>query len=239
MERPDIFVVGNSVSWRIILRDSDGTPLASTPTVAITLDGLAIPDVITVTAEGSGTYLVSVTIEDASEGDNYLVTESVIGYTNAWTLTALNEEYALTPTGSELLFTVTVQDNELTLLSGISVNVLSSAGTYTGVKGISDVVGVVELNLPPGNYKLQVPSSAGYDYYEPQPITVSQASTDTVILLQKVTPTTNTISRIRRVKTKHMEIESFNPKDIQAAEEREKDVGVSFCSLLFCKGSPK
>ena len=47
------------------------------------------------------------------------------------------------------------------------------------------------------------------------------------------------LSGIRRVKTKHMEVESWDPRIVQEARDKENTPLPSFCCLTFCKGTPK
>ena len=47
------------------------------------------------------------------------------------------------------------------------------------------------------------------------------------------------LTGIKRVKTKHIEIETHDPRAVQEARDRELTPHPSFCSLYFCKGVPK
>ena len=44
------------------------------------------------------------------------------------------------------------------------------------------------------------------------------------------------LTGVKRVKTKHMEIEAFDPRVIQDAREKQDNPIPSFCDLIFCKG---
>lgn len=47
------------------------------------------------------------------------------------------------------------------------------------------------------------------------------------------------LSGIRMVRTKHMTIESHDPRHVQAARDKENTPLPSFCGLHFCIGTPK
>jgi len=44
---------------------------------------------------------------------------------------------------------------------------------------------------------------------------------------------------IKRVKTKHIEVETHDPRHVQTARDKENATHPTFCSLSFCKGTPK
>ena len=47
------------------------------------------------------------------------------------------------------------------------------------------------------------------------------------------------LTGIKRVKTKHIEVETHDPRHVQTARDKEYADHPTFCSLSFCKGTPK
>jgi hypothetical protein len=144
----------------------------------------------------------------------------------------------------DVRFTITVQDDSLMLMIGVEVTVFSDTGAALGYGGRTDQNGQIPFLLAAGTYQFQVENLQGYETHTPQSFEVSPSSTSGLLVVVKAaegTPSDTDIdmSGIKRVKTKHMEIEAFDPRIMQEVRDREYAQPPSFCCLPVCIGVPR
>ena len=146
-------------------------------------------------------------------------------------------------TPGDIRFDVTVQDDSLMLLVGVDVTVFDQNGAPLGYGGKTNQQGVVSFLFDEGTYQFQVQNIQGYEAHVPQTFLVSPDSTSGLLVVIKSTSSIDQngidMSGIKRVKTKHMEIEAFDPRIMQEVRDKELADIPSFCSVPFCIGVPR
>lgn len=235
MNRPTKFYIGKDIVWEIQLKD----PADSLPVVTVEKLDTDIQDAVTPTADSALIYSCSYSPPSPQEGDAYLVTETVTisgtEYTNTWTTVATFPE---APDDDAVPFTVTVQDDSSNPLVSAMVRVFDDSFMPTAIAGKADSLGVASLSLPPGDYYFLVDQYPRMEPFTAQLVTVADGGSVTLTLSpqEEETGAVGILSGIKRVKTKHMEIESHDPEKMQRVKNAEKGKLPSFCSVHFCEG---
>jgi hypothetical protein len=248
MGRPSQLTIGNPLYWSIPIYDEDHFLINadSVPTFTVRRNSGSPSASVNSVANATGLYDCSYLPPEISEGDIFTVKETVIvngqSYTNTWQFSAQLEE-ATDEGGGSVLYTLTVQDNLGNIVPSAKVNIRTSDGTPLNVFGITRVDdGSVEFNLDPNTYQFSVTNLNGYELHQPELLVVSEANNTGLIVLTKsdvLTSDTLDLSGIKRVKTKHMEIEAFDPRIMQQARDKENSSLPCFGDSHFCIGKSK
>lgn len=251
-DRPKHLEIGDAILWTIIVIDPDGEPIDSLaiPTISVRKNGVAIGDTPVVVRRTTGVYDAAyLPAVSPQEGDQFTLEEfiqvnfgqGVSSHKNAW-------EFIVNPVdpsgpGARLI-TGTVQDNDLAKVSGATVEVLDGGGTSLGYFDTTDTLGIFNFNLNDGDYIFLIAALAGYQTDTGTAYSVSVSQTTPLLTLNKaevvvdpVDPNAIDMTGMKRVKTKHMEIEAFDPRIMQDVRDREL-APPSFCNLDMCKGVP-
>ncbi len=245
-DRPKHLVVGDDLLWTMLLFDINGVTIDADvdPTFTVRKNGTLLTDIVSVVRRELGTYDCTYSPVDATEeGDQFTIEEfatiSSIDYKNKFEF-IIN---ATEPTGGGIrLVLITVQDEAFAVVPGAVVNVLDAAGTPIGVQDTTDTLGQARVNLNDGDYKFVISAIPGFQPHVPEPYTVSASQTTPLLtIFHSVTPTEPVedpgidTSGIRKVKTKHMEIEAWDPRIMQDVRDREL-APPTFCELDMCRG---
>lgn len=246
MERPDIIIIGGTTRWVIHTVDVSGIEISSTNTITYTKNGAAYTDFTeTRNVIATGREEIIFTPNNLAEGDIIIVREVATvasgKYENLWTCTALSPENTSSGGGSVVGgvdHTITVQDNEANAVSGATINIFAEDGTPLNVSQTTESDGSKTFSLVPDTYIFSITSLNGYETLEPEVHTTSTDNPSTLLVLTKSESTVENLdlTGIKRVKTKHMEIEAFDPRIMQEARDKENNALPCFGDVHFCKG---
>lgn len=240
MNRPTQLKLGNDLIWKIQLKDLPENP----PSIHIKVnnDAATFNTTTDYTSSSPHTYSITADIEGLAEGDQVHVTETVeVGqeeYTNTWVAFVSLPERGTDSEEPEdgIEFLVTVQNDNMDVLAGALVQVTTKDGQLVSRKlTIED--GTIKFNLPPNEFIFTVVGYVGYAPFEPQIEEVSEQNTSAVLILETDdTSTQIDLTGIKRVKTRNMEIEVFDPEKMQKVRAREQGRLPNFCDSHFCIG---
>lgn len=252
-DRPKHLFGNAPILWTIVVIDPDGEPMdsVSLPAITIRKNGVSLGEFVGVTRRDVGVYDCSyLPTVVPQEGDQFTVEEFIqvnfgqgtTSHKNAWEFIASTIE-----SGAGIRqVACTVKDEDGALIPSALVNLQDSFGVSLGISAITSTLGVAYFNLNDGSYIFIISAYPGYLPHAGEPYTVSAAQTTPVLTLyNEVDPTPSPEipsgidqSGIKRVKTKHMEIEKFDPRIMQDVASREQELP-SFCTSTFCIGVPK
>ena len=249
-DRPKHLEIGDPILWTIIIIDPDGKPFdaEADPTITVRKNGSAIGDTPVVVRRTVGVYDCSyLPVTTPSEADQFTIEElvsinlgpGVTTHKYAWEFIVNNIDQS----GTGLREIVgTVQDSDLEKVAGAVVEVLDGGGTSLGFFDTTDTLGVFNFNLNDGDYIFLVAAIQGYQTHTGTAYTVSVSQTTPLITLNllvdeedPVDPNAIDLAGMKRVKTKHMEIEVFDPRIMQDVRDRETPAP-TFCELPMCRG---
>jgi len=251
-DRPKHLNIGDPILWTIVIIDLAGEPLdaEADPTVSIRKNGAAIGDSVTVTKRAATTGLYDCSYlpaSDPTEGDQFTVQEFVqVDIGTGVTSHEFPWEFITNPIDPSGLglrqVNGIVQDNDLTKVAGATVEVLDGGGTSLGYFDTTNTLGEFSFNLDDGDYIFLVAALPGYQTDTGTAYTVSVSQTTPLLTLNllvdeddPIDPDAIDMSGIRKVKTKHMEIEAFDPRIMQDVRSRE-EAPPTFCELQMCRG---
>ena len=235
MDRPELLPPGKTLYWDILIVGTTNQPLApdAEPTIQFYKNGVLTADTATITLRSLGRYAVEADLAGAETGNIYMVEETVVvdsvTYLNKWEFTITGS----TPGGDHEV-TITAQATDLTLLSGAKFTIDQ---LNVDVSTLSN--GTITVRLDGGTYTFVPHPISGYEL--PDPITVTIDGADDSILFAYTESDSSSVidlSGIRRVKTKHMEIEVFDPITMQRARANEEPLP-AFCDSHICIGVHK
>ena len=248
--RPVQLIEADTLYWVLPVFDTSRNLIDadSLPTFVVRKNGAATADTVTVVkrAATTGLYDCSLLPGTYVEGDHFTVQEtlvlSTISYVNTWNFMVVAEESvedssSEVGTGSERL-SVIVKDSDLNLLSGIEVTIEGLGVSAT----TEQPTGQILFMLNPAEYSFIVTTANGYDpvdaiVYE---VLADIEDQEIIFILTVDTDVLDEVdlSGIKRVKTKEMEIEAFDPRILQEAQSRAQEPPC-FCDVDWCKALPK
>ena len=147
-----------------------------------------------------------------------------------------------TETSTSVSITPTVT-YEGTPLSGVRIDLRNDGGVSLGNLQTTNAQGQVTFHVEP-NTSYQIVTIPPTNYETPNVITLTDITEDQTpsITLTQIEGASNNdldLSGFKRVKTKHLEIETHNPKDVQEARDKERTTLPCFCDVDACVGRNK